>query len=224
MTCVHWRRAANLLAILALPAAADEAILPPPGLYRIDTGATLAPHGSGQPALRLRRDGATGVTHTSGRRTDGSAYRRTYPDADNATYCIAPQAAPALLPSGKGCTSGPGERDGKAMRFVARCPGMEVTTTIRRTGPTTWEYRIRTVQGAAAGGAGAAGVERMKAMLAYAAQYGATPQERAAAARELAVCDARAATMQVPSAQAGTPAKVVTTVQALTRIADRCSH
>lgn len=213
-----------LLASLPLLAEAEDAILPPPGLYRVDTGATLAPHGDAGPALRLQRDGAGGVTHASGRRADGSLYRRSFPDADKPTYCIAPQAAATPLPPGKGCISGPGERDGNATRFVARCPGMEVTTTVRRTGPTTWEYRIRTVQGAASGGASTAGVERMQAMLAYVARYGATPQERAAAARELAVCDARARTMQAPSARAGAPAKVVTTIQALTRIADRCTN
>lgn len=218
------RRIVLLAAVLSLPAAAQDTLLPPPGLYRVDTDATIQAHGGGPP-VRVERDGASGVTLTSGRRADGSVQRRAYPDAAQPLYCIAPHATVPPLPFTSGCTSGPGQREAGALRFVAHCPGMEVTTTLRRTGPATWEYRIRTVQAATAAGArraaAAGGVERMKAMLEHAARYGATPQERAAAARELAVCDARARTML--SAAAGAPAMDVTAVQTLTRIADRCA-
>jgi hypothetical protein len=123
-----------------------------------------------------------------------------------------------------GCTSDPGKNEGDAMRFVTHCPGMDVTTTLRRTGPATWEYRIRTVPAAAtaaAGHAGAADVKSLKAMLEHAARHGATPQERAAAARELSVCDARVGALQ--RTRAGAPALDVTAVQTLTRIAVRCA-
>lgn len=223
------RHTVFLAAVLALPAAAQDAILPPPGLYRVDTDATILAHGGNDPPVRVQRDGAGGVTLTSGRRADGSLHRRAHPEAAQPVYCIAPNAATPPLPPLNGCTSEPGKKEGNkrkggAMRFVAHCPGMEVTTTLRRTGPVTWEYRIRTVQAAAptvAGRAGAAGVEPMKAMLEHAARHGATPQERAAAARELSLCDARAAAMQ--PAPAATPALDVTAVQTLTRIAGRCA-
>lgn len=199
-----------LAAILSLPAAARDPRLPPPGLYRVDTDAATQAHG----------DGTGAVTLTSSRRADGSLRRRADPGAAQPVYCVPPNAAMPPLPLLNGCTSDQGKKEGDAMRFVAHCPGMDVTTTLRRTSRATWEYRIRTVRAAAARRAGAADVERLKALLAHAARHGATPQERAAAARELSVCDARARALQ--PAPAGAPALDVTAVQTLTRIAARC--
>jgi hypothetical protein len=157
-------------------------IMPPPGLYRIDSDGTLTQAAG---TVRQTQDGASGdvSTQTS---SGGSSYRREFKGDAPVTHCVPLRSASeAVLPqimSGGACKTISTTVAGDTIVHTAQCATGPVTNTIRKLGGDVWEI---TNQISMSPVAGAPDLNNMRPLLEQMAQHG-TPEERAKASETLA--------------------------------------
>ncbi len=164
-------------------AATVASIMPPPGLYRIDSSTTSA---SGPATTQVKEDGASGEQQ---HRDTIMGQRHEYATAGNGpvTVCYGPR-----VPSADGlavaagvmarCPSQTTKVVGDTIVHSAQCAAMRTTLTIRRVDKASWDFQTRVE---ALPAEGPVDFSPMRPVLENAARNGATPEERAAAARSL---------------------------------------
>ena len=180
----------------AVPAAEFKRIMPPPGLYRIDTDSSTSQPGV---AVQQHQDGASGdaSTRTS---VNGGSYRQDFKGSAPQTYCM-PAASAATLPpelAGSACHTVSTDVNGDSIVHVAQCASGRTTVTVRKLGTDSWafEHRISMVPVA-----GAPSLNGLRPMLEQMAQHG-TPEQRTKAAAALAQLPQQQA--QMDAGRAGT--------------------
>lgn len=222
-------RALGCAAVLLFPLAAFGAPadpFPPPGLYRVDSDATMTVNGN---RIRVASDAASGagVVETHGA---GKAPTRQLVAGEGAkNICMPARAANGGLPlPGSNCRSGPAETGPGGTTFTAACGFMDVTTVVRKLDAKTWEYRVSSVEHLGAGVAAMPDLSMQKKMFEQSAKNAPTAAERADAASVLANWAEYEAGARDTANEAGSlpqPARgerKSTLVTRLTRIADTC--
>jgi len=179
------------LAALADPAAT---FVPQPGLYRVDTDATMvaAPMTQHPISIETRQDGRTG-DQVFRQRAGGQTAQQAYKGDGPQTVCIGKgQDAKALVAIQKasGCSASKGVVDGERMTYTQSCPSIEVKMTIRKIDAESYETHTQTRQ-KSGGQADAmlASIGQMKMLLEHAAKSAPTAAERKKAADQLADFD-----------------------------------
>ncbi|MDM5176473.1 hypothetical protein PO883_04605 [Massilia sp. DJPM01] len=177
-----------LLAGGAACAPALEQILPPAGLYRLDSASTSSiPAPAPANRVDTRVDGANGDIVRRERVAGADSGEKVYEGKGPVTHCIRPRRiADALYSSAVALASCPDQSsevgaDG-VLVHTANCPAAVVTLTIRRIDKVTWEYD--TVSATRAGDP-AADLAWMRPVLEREAAEGKTPEARARAAQQL---------------------------------------
>ncbi|CUI07565.1 hypothetical protein LXA47_07110 [Massilia sp. P8910] len=177
-----------LLAGGAAAAPAIEQILPPAGLYRLDSASTSSiPAPAPANRVDTRVDGANGDIVRRERVAGADSGEQVFEGKGPVTHCIRPRRiADALYSSAVALASCPDQSsevgaDGVVVH-TANCPAAVVTLTIRRIDKVTWEYD--TVSATRAGDP-AADLAWMRPVLEREAAEGKTPQARARAAQQL---------------------------------------
>lgn len=157
-------------------------ILPPPGLYRIESSDATTSVGSMGLSTREQQSDDT-YTRTD-RSTDGQVVRRQS-RAPLATTCVPPRRAgvPVLPPkqSQATCKNISSNISGDTLVLVAQCQTGRLTQTIRRVGDDQWEFGVDTEFGGGRPDAGA-----LRPLLEMMARHGATAADRDNAKRQLA--------------------------------------
>lgn len=157
-------------------------IMPPPGLYRIDSDGTMTQSAG---TVRQIQDGASGdvSTQTS---SGGGSYRRDFKGDAPVTQCVPARPANAVvLPqmmAGGACKTISTTVAGDTIVHTAQCATGPVTNTIRKLGGDVWEI---TNQVSMSPVAGAPDLNNMRPLLEQMAKHG-TPEERTNAAETLA--------------------------------------
>lgn len=176
--------ASLLAASIVTPAAGAAAPAGvPPGLYRIDSQATLT-HPGARIKTEQQRDGASGKV-AERTTVDGQASGRAY-QGPSRSYCAQPAAAGgAQMPPGlaqAGCTLQSAKATADGWVHVAECRGSRTTLTAHRIDDNTWdiEHEVTVTPQA-----GPANMAAMRPMLENMAKNG-TPEQRAKAAKALA--------------------------------------
>ncbi|NHZ80982.1 hypothetical protein F2P44_17110 [Massilia sp. CCM 8695] len=177
-----------LLAGSAACAPALEQILPPAGLYRLDSASTSSiPAPAPANRVDTRVDGANGDIVRRERVAGADSGEKVYEGKGPVTHCIRPRRiSDALYSSAVALASCPDQSsevgaDG-VLVHTANCPAAVVTLTIRRIDKVTWEYD--TVSATRAGDP-AADLAWMRPVLEREAAEGKTPEARAKAAQQL---------------------------------------
>jgi hypothetical protein len=221
MKCYSMYLAAGLCTLAVTAGAGPatlDAIMPPPGLYRVSTEAAHGAHG---PGVQARQDGASGAETIRVPNPGGAAMVKNLAGTGPVTRCVPDRKA--VMPVPPGCTAtAPTVVDGAA-HLASQCDGATIAMVIRKTGPRTWTYRT-TVSRPAAGGADPyGGLPMPRAVLENAAAHAPTAEQRAGAARLLAEHPAQPPVQPMsPRAAAGGTPQASTIVQVATRIADSC--
>ncbi|MDQ1831427.1 hypothetical protein [Massilia scottii] len=173
-------------AVAAAPAI--EQILPPAGLYRLDSASTSSiPAPAPANRVDTRVDGANGDIVRRERVAGADSGEKLYEGKGPVTHCIRPRRiSDALYSSALALASCPDQSsqagaDGVVVH-TANCPAAVVTLTIRRIDKVTWEYD--TVSATRAGDP-AADLAWMRPVLEREAAEGKTPEARAKAAQQL---------------------------------------
>ncbi len=157
-------------------------IMPPPGLYRIDSDG-LVNQAAG--SFRQTEDGASGdvTTRVS---SGGASHQQNFKGNGPITHCVPlRQTGVVTLPpvmAGGVCQTLSAKVDGDSIVHVAQCATGPVTNTIRKLGGDEWEI---TNQVSMSPVAGAPDLNSLRPMLQQMAQHG-TPEERAKASETLA--------------------------------------
>lgn len=125
--------------------AAVNAILPPPGQYRVDIdgstayadGATMSTHQAG--------GGPVTIKGTQPGRAPGT---RTIPNTGPRTVCLPPRTAsagfdPMALAGRNGCKGDTATAGADAVTFTGHCQGMDMTTVVRKLNAGAWEMTTR---------------------------------------------------------------------------------
>ncbi len=182
-----------LAACLPLAAAADTAasFVPKPGLYRVDTDATMvaAPMTQHPVSIETRQDGRTG-DQVFRQRAGGQTAQQAYKGDGPQTVCIGKgrdaSALVAIKASGA-CVAGKGVIAGNSMTFTQSCPSLELKMTIKKIDADSYETHTQTRQ-KAGGQADAmlASIGQMKTMLENAKENAPTAAERKKAGEQLA--------------------------------------
>lgn len=177
--------ACSLAAAAATAAPATPALpveLPPLGLYRIDTDATIGDHAT--PAeTRIATDGASGDTqarYTVGERSAERQFKGTAP----VTHCVKSVTGGVLpLPNANSCSVKAFTRIADGFTQTAQCAFGTLKLTVHRLDKDRWEF-LHDVQMTATGAAPDLGA--MKPLLEQQAAHGETPEVRARARQQLA--------------------------------------
>jgi hypothetical protein len=167
-------------------AASVQSILPPPGLYQIDSDASYA-HASGLVSTEQEIDGATGDMRS---RTivPGRSHELRSAGQGAATRCVEPRRVSArglalAMDALARCPKQNHKVVGhNTLVHSAQCPAGNVTVKITRIDGTTWEYETRQESVATSG---ALDLSHMRMPLQHEARHGATPEARTRAARQL---------------------------------------
>lgn len=180
----------GLLFIGAAAAAAPplEQVLPPAGLYRLDSASTTSTQAPA-PAQRVdtRLDGESGDIVRRERAGGYDSGEQVFQGKGPVTHCIRPRRlADALYTSAVALAACPDQssrvgEDG-VLVHTANCPTARVTLTVRRIDASTWEYDTVTATPA---GEPASDLAWMKPVLEREAAEGKTAEARARAARQL---------------------------------------
>jgi hypothetical protein len=229
MKCYSMYLAAGLCTLAptagAGPATLD-AIMPPPGLYRVSTEAVHGAHG---PGVQARQDGASGAetvrvpnqVPNQVPNPDGAAMVKNLAGTGPVTRCVPDRKA--IMPVPPGCTATAPTVVDSAAHLASQCYGATIAMVIRKTGPRTWTYRTTVSRPAAAGADPYGGLPIPRAVLENAAAHAPTAEQRAGAARLLAEHPAQPPVQPTPpGAAAGGGRQASTIVQVATRIADSC--
>jgi len=157
--------------------------MPPPGLYRIDSDATMA--FSGNPTqVQMTTDGASG--DTAARWTAGAhSANRQFKGEAPVTHCVkaVKGGSPWLPPLAMTCTGQETTRTKDGFVHTATCPSGKTTIAIRQLDKDRWEY-LTDVAMVASGAAPQ--MAAMEPMLKQQAQHGETAEVRARAQQMLA--------------------------------------
>lgn len=159
-------------------------ILPPPGLYQVDSDTTIT-RAEQQFELKLHRDGATGAEHEQ-TSIQGKVSSKNTPGTGRVTECLTTYG-----PSNVSGLAAPAQCSKQSQKIVgdktlvhtAQCPDSQFTMEVTKIDDKHWQYITRTETAKMGATAGAGGME---AMLKLRAQYGNTPRDRAEAAKALA--------------------------------------
>lgn len=177
-----------LMAALVFAAAAAEAApglpveLPPLGLYRIDTDATIGYHDT--PAeTRIATDGASGDTsarYTVGERSATRQFKGTAP----VTHCVKAVTGGVFpVPNAGACSVKAFTRIEDGFTQTAQCTFGTLHLTVHRLDKDRWEF-LHDVQMTSTGGA--PDLAAIKPLLEQQAAHGDTPEMRARAKQQLA--------------------------------------
>lgn len=241
----RWQTPIACLAALAAPAlaavpsgpadnAAFKTIMPPPGLYKVEMNAKQTDAGMDGLAYsrKYHMNPDSGAVALRYQDRAGQSVSVQHAGQGPATMCMTAHKITAS-PFSADCKAEPGVVVNGELRLASQCGADHVTLAVRKTGPTTWEYRTSVlVADGASGSTGSAGsadgmAALPRAVLENLAKNGPTSSVRADAARALAEQSARPAHAAVQPAAApafhGGARHEITTVQTLTRIADACS-
>ncbi|NHZ61878.1 hypothetical protein [Massilia genomosp. 1] len=179
---------ALLVGGMALAAPAIEQILPPAGLYRLDSASTSSlPAPAPANRVDTRVDGSSGDIVRRERVAGADSGEKVYEGKGPVTHCIRPRRiSDALYSSAVALVSCPDQSsqvgaDG-VLVHTANCPAAVVTLTIRRIDKVTWDYD--TVSATRASDP-AADLAWMRPVLEREAAQGKTAQARARAAQQL---------------------------------------
>ncbi|HEX8610423.1 MAG TPA: hypothetical protein VF800_03980 [Telluria sp.] len=192
LTALMLARGAILATLLAggvaAAAPAIEQILPPAGLYRLDSASTTSlPAPAPANRVDTRVDGASGDIVRREQVAGADSGEKVYEGTGPVTHCIRPRRiSDALYSSAVALATCPDQSsqvgaDG-VLVHTANCPAAVVTLTIRRIDKVTWEYD--TVSATRAGDP-AADLAWMRPVLEREAAQGKTPEARAKAAQQL---------------------------------------
>jgi hypothetical protein len=172
------------------PVASDDVsqILPPPGLYQIDTLTHIAMDGGklGVAATTASNDGRSGdsaVRSQIGGLVSGEVVQKGKAPI---THCIAPRSmipTASQLSNFRNCTQQSTVVTGRTAVHKAMCPAGESTMTMRQLDAQTWEYVTVVSMGATPGGPD---LRFLRPVLEHEAQFGATAAKREKAAKALA--------------------------------------
>lgn len=170
-------------AAAAMPGVDYAKVMPPPGLYRIDSEGSFGWNAAPGVAVQQKIDGATGAM-VDRRTAGGASSERVYKGSGAVTHCVKlvnkqAMALPAALAGNCQVQSTSAIKDGVVHQ--AACPGGATTLTVLRIDSDTWEYRTE-VQ---TGGATPTLATAIKPVLEHTALHGATADERAKAAQQL---------------------------------------
>jgi hypothetical protein len=185
-TCFNLPR--MLAAAFALAAAAATAApgapleLPPLGLYRIDTDATLGPNGL-PVETRLTTDGGTGDT-SARYSVEGRSVTRQFQGTAPVTHCVKAITGGVFpIPNANSCSVKAFTRTKDGFTQTARCAFGTLTLTVHRLDQDRWEF-LHDVQMTSTGGA--PNLSAIKPLLEQQAAHGETPEIRARATQQLA--------------------------------------
>lgn len=184
----------------AVSGATFKQVMPPPGLYQIDTDGTIRMPDTGTSA-RQQTDGASGdVTATVA--APGGKARQDFKGDGPVRFCVpAHPAGTPVLPPNLGAAacktlSTTGGADG--IVHIAQCAGGRYKLTVRRLSENTWEFIDHADL---APTPGAPSMEALRPMMEQMAKNG-TPEERAKAQQALAALPQQQAAMDAGRAQA----------------------
>lgn len=167
---------------VSIPVAEFNRIMPPPGLYQIDSDGLL---NNAVGSFRQTEDGASGDVSTR-ITSGGSSHQRDFKGNGQRTYCMPPRPPGAVtLPpamAGNACKSVSTKVEGDSIVQVAQCATGPVTNTIRKLGGDQWEI---TTQLSMTTAPGAPDLNNLRPLLEQMARNG-TPEERAKASKTLA--------------------------------------
>lgn len=233
-----------LLAGVALaplsPAVAATHTMPTPGLYRVDTVTDQQYQGGTVKTAPLANNrGVVVDTKAAGMAAD----RRILKGNPAPPLCIAANTPlPGFTPPRGTCTGAPAVTGPNGITFSLACGFMDMTTVVRKLDDKTWEYNLTTVEYEGGGGAfGMPDSATQKKMFEATVKHGATPEERADAAKTLSNWPAYEAEMRESIAemakeqaeaakQAGTPVassrkmlRKTSAVLRYTKIAAKCT-
>jgi hypothetical protein len=177
-----------LLAALGLAAAGAGAApvapveLPPLGLYRIDSDATIGYHAT--PAeTRITTDGASGDTrarYTVGERSATRQFKGTAP----VTHCVKAVTGGVFpVPNANTCSVKAFTRTKDGFTQTAQCAFGTLHLTVHRLDKDRWEF-LHDVQMTSTGAA--PNLSAIKPLLEQQAAHGETPEQRARAKQQLA--------------------------------------
>lgn len=200
----HFYSLVSLLCTAGACLAADNAasvsdfkrIMPPPGLYRVDSdGQVNQANGS---SFRQIEDSASGdvTTRVS---SGGSSHQQDFKGSGPITHCV-PAGAATLPPvmAGSVCKTLSTQVDGDSIVQVAQCATGPITNTFRKLGGDAWEITTQVRMAPVAGGPD---LNQLRPMLEQMALHG-TPEERAKASKALAELPQQQAQMNAGRAQA----------------------
>ena len=168
----------------AVPVATFNQVMPPPGLYQIDSdGQAYLP--DVDTTIRQRGDGATGDV-TASTATSSGGHAKTFKGDGPIRYCLPPRPdILTALPPGMAahaCKTLSTTGDQNGIVHVAQCAMGRVKVTIRRLSSNTWEFID---EADLAPAPGAPNLNMLKPMMEQMAKSG-NPQERAKARQFLA--------------------------------------
>jgi len=184
----------------AVSVATFKQVMPPPGLYQIDSDGTLRMPDAGTSA-RQQTDGASGDVSTT-TTSPGGKSQRNFKGNGPIRLCLPAQAkGTPVLPPAVGAAacktlSTTGSADG--IVHIAQCASGRYQLTVRRLSETTWEFIDRMDL---APTPGAPNLEALRPMMEQMAKNG-TPEERAKAQQALATLPQQQAKMDAGRAQA----------------------
>jgi hypothetical protein len=206
-------------------AAAVKAIMPPPGLYKVEIdGKEKDAAMDGLAYTRqLHIDPDSGAMTQRFQDRAGKSASQQYAGQGPATVCFTAHKLTAS-PFAANCKVESSAVANGEWHAASQCGDDHIAVAVRKTGPTTWEYRTTilsadTVSGPAGAASGMAAMPR--GALQNLAQKGPTAGIRAEAARALAEQSARPA--GAAPAAVGGARQEITSTQTLTRIADACT-
>lgn len=209
----------------ATPAAVD-AILPPPGQYRLDIDGTIAYPDGARVSTRQSGAGAVTVAGTQPGRAPGA---RTFQNPAPRTICLPPRTAsagfdPMALAGRNGCKGGATMSGADTVTFMGQCQGIATTTVVRKLNA-AWEMKTHVdVRG---GAQPMPDLARQRKTLEWAAAHAADATTRANARKSLDDWPAYEADMRRMTKEAGPagipvmPMRHDATVR-LTRVAETC--
>lgn len=180
--------------------------LPTPGLYKVDSDATITnygPHGS-KTHVRLQQPSSGDVTATWTGPENASA-TRTIQNGEASNVCIPPRdkSKPAFVPpTSASCETTAPSKTKLGWVLKSKCSFADITTTIRQIDAKTWEFENHVLQSMMPSAAGnAAAMGGMRAMLENAAKNALTEKERNEAKKNLEQLPALEAQMAKQGAQ-----------------------
>lgn len=187
--------AALLLSVAMTAQAADIYVnFPPPGLYRIDTDATMnwPIHGAG---MRQSEDGATGDVVKRSYADGHASVDQHFQGKGPITLCRPPRVAVTELPVACREHSVTRIKDGLVLKGI--CPSGTTTLTIHKLDANTWDYVSVTSLVQSPTGPDLTGIRRI---LEQTAKSAPTAEERAKAEKQLAELPAMQREMSKSSA------------------------
>ncbi|MET3119957.1 hypothetical protein AAKU64_004205 [Undibacterium sp. GrIS 1.8] len=169
-------------------AASSEQMLPPAGLYRIDSDNKASTQAPGHSAdVRLSEDGSNGNTTTSIKADGYEAGNQLYKGKGPLTYCVKPRVIGVVPPYALTALGSCHEQSTTITEYgvihKANCPPGATTVTIRKLDTTTWEYVTVVAPAQSPGGMD---LNSLRPVLENAAKNGATAEARNKAAKQLA--------------------------------------